>query len=196
MNTFSHNAVLRWAAELDFVFTVRDLQTILRQKTNITVFRTIRSLVEQGALIKIVRGLYATPEATLPTIAQRLYPESYVSTGTALARDAIIGSVPARHIQSIKLGSPRSFATPLGTIEYFSIAPRLFMGFERRDGQLWASPEKAYLDVCYYYFRGTRFSFNPESDVDRSRLNGKVITRFLKKYDKRFESFFRETFWP
>ena len=81
--------------------------------------------------------------------------------GTVLARTAIIGSIPARRVQAVKMGRPRTYRCELGTIEHLSITPRLYFGFGSIAGDLVASPEKAFLDVCYFTYRGRRFSFDP-----------------------------------
>ena len=185
---------IRWAEELDHVFTIKDLQLIAKNKSAASVFRLITSLQKEGDLIKVKRGLYATEKALLTTIANRIYPDSYISTGTVLAKKAVIGSIPARRVQAIRKGVPRTFSCPLGTIEFLSISPKLYFGFERQGYQLWASPEKAYLDTCYYYFCGKQFSFDPASDVNLKMLDSKLIEKFLKKYDQRFVTFFERRF--
>jgi hypothetical protein len=37
-------------------------------------------------LFKVKRGIYATPEATLAAISNRIEPAAYISTGTVLAQ--------------------------------------------------------------------------------------------------------------
>ncbi len=180
--------------ELDGVFTIRDLEVILNEKSGATFYRAIEKLVSTRKLIKVSRGIYVTKEATLFAISSRIYPQSYISTGAALAKKSIIGSVPARKIQAIKIGKPRKFQSVIGTIEYLSINPKLYFGFEKKGITNWASPEKALLDVFYYYYKGKRFSFDPFSDVNHEDLNFKVINRFLLKYDKRFVTYFKQNF--
>lgn len=189
-----YRRVMAQAADLDCIFTIADLLTILNQESAANAFRLIKELCVSGDLIKIKRGFYVTPAATLVAISNRMYPNSYVSTGTVLAARAIIGSVPARRIQAVKIGASRIFTCTLGTIEFLSIHPKLFFGFERREDSFWATPEKAYLDVCYFYYKRKRFSFDPESDVDRTMLNSAIIKEYLQKYDDRFITFFRKRF--
>ena len=82
-------------------------------------------------------------------------------------------------------------ANGLGTLEYLSIAPKLFFGFEPVDGIRRATPEKAYLDACYFTFKGRSLSFDIDTDVDRSRLNAGLIEAYLTKYDQRFVTYYR-----
>lgn len=115
-------------------------------------------------LDKDKKSIYATPTATLETISSRIEPKSYISTGTVLAKKAIIGFVPALKVQAVKLGRPRIYKCKTGIIEHLSISPKLFFGFSAKNGKLVATPEKAFLDVCYFYFKGKRFSFEAMSD--------------------------------
>jgi hypothetical protein len=147
-------------------------------------------MVTSGVLIKVKRGIYATPRADLTAISSRIEPKSYISTGTVLARAAAIGSVPARRAQAIKIGRPRVYRCELGTIEFLSISPRLYFGFTAVSGVLVASAEKAFLDVCYFTYRGRRFSFDPGTDVNLAQLDFDTIEHYLESYDPRFVSFF------
>jgi len=183
-------AVKTLGQELDGVFTIRDLEVVLSKKLGASFYRTIAALVSSEELIKVKRGLYATKDATLVSICNRICPESYISMGTVLAQNALIGSIPARKIQAVKLGRPRTFLFPFGTIEYLSINPKLFFGFTRKDNVNWATPEKAFLDVCYYTYKGKKFSFDPYTDINLEELDFKTIKKSLIEYDKRFITFF------
>ncbi len=195
MDLSTYKKLVAWSEELDGVFTLSDLKIAFANTSSASMYRDLQVLIKSGDLIKIKRGYYATPAAKLTTIAARLYPKSYISTGTVLAAHKIIGSIPERKIQVILTGTPSTCSSSLGKIEVLSIAPKMFCGFERRDDAYWATPEKAYLDACYFYFRGRKYSFDLESDVDRSRLKPKLIETYLRKYDKRFITFFRDRFW-
>ena len=190
MNADVVGAIQRWAGELDGVFTLADLRVALGDRTDAALYKRLNSLVEAGILIKVKRGIYATPEASLSTISNRIEPAAYISTGTILAQCAVIGSIPARKIQAIKRGRPRTYLCKLGTIEHLSLSPRLYFGFEPVEGVLCATPEKAFLDVCYYAYRGKRFSFDPESDVNTTDLKREIVFGYLGKYDKRFLGYF------
>lgn len=190
MEMDQYNAVQRWAKELDGVFCLADLKVVLDERADATLFRKLAKLVEAGALIKITRGFYATPTASLVTICSRIEPESYISTGTVLAQKALIGSIPARKVQAVKIGRPRIYQSELGTIEHLSIDPKLYFGFASLNGIRFATPEKAFLDVCYYYYKGKRFSFDPASDINLQGLDFNLVSSYLEKYDKRFVTFF------
>lgn len=190
MDIDKYKAIAKWATELDGVFTIADLKVALDENADPTLYRAVAEMVKNGTLIKVKRGIYATPEASLTTISSRIAPTSYISTGTVLARRAIIGSIPARRVQAVKVGRPRVYRCELGTIEHLSISPHLYFGFTAESGELVATPEKAFLDVCYFTYRGHRFSFDPGTDINLSALDFDVIERDLNAYDTRFVSFF------
>jgi predicted transcriptional regulator of viral defense system len=194
MDIALYKNIKNWANDLDGVFVIQDLRVAFHNTSSANMYRNLQALEESGDLIRIKRGCYATPDAKLSTISARMYPRSYISMGTVLAAHKVIGSTPERKLQAVKIGSPTSFTCRLGTIEYLSIAPKLFFGFERKENINWATVEKAYLDACYFYYKRKTFSFDLEVDVDKSSLNQKTINQYLKKYDRRFLSFFRKTF--
>lgn len=181
----------KWGRELDGIFSFTDLEIIYRTKSRATLSRMLTKLCELGELTKVKNGLYAQPGASLPAIANRMYPESYISIGTVLAKNLVIGSVPAKRVQVIKVGTPRVFTCAMGTIEFLSIDPKLFFGFAKKDGINWASSEKAFLDACYFQYKGKRFSFNLTDDVDLMSLNFETLKRYLKVYDQRFITYFK-----
>jgi hypothetical protein len=190
MDIRKYKAMEEWADQLGGVFTIADLKVALDENAEATLYRSVAEMVSGEILIKVKRGIYATPKASLSTISNRIAPKSYISTGTVLARKAIIGSVPARRVQAVKLGRPRVYRCELGTIEHLSISPRLYFGFNSIAGELIASPEKAFLDVCYFTYRGRRFSFDPATDINMESLDFDTIEGYLELYDTRFVSFF------
>lgn len=194
MDMALYRLVQRWSGELDGVFTLPDLRVVLGDRTEAAMYKRIAALLREGVLLKVKPGLYATPEADLAVISSRIDPEAYISTGTILARAAVIGSVPVGRVQAVKRGRPRTYHCKLGTIEHFSISPRLYFGFESADGMLQATVEKAFLDVCYYTYRGQRFSFDPATDVSLVDLDRQRIEHYLAFYDPRFMRYF-ERIW-
>jgi len=193
MKVKRYRAVQDWADDLEGVFTIADLKVALDENSEATLYRVLGELTRSGVLLRVKRGIYATPGASLTAVSSRIEPKSYISTGTVLARTATIGSVPARKVQAVKVGRPRVYRCDLGVIEHLSINPRLYFGFSSEGGKLVASPEKAFLDVCYFTFKGKRFSFDPASDVNLEDLDFGRISGYLESYDPRFISFFNRT---
>lgn len=185
-----YSAIQQWEKDQDGVFWLSDLKVMSDEASEATLYRKLAALVKAKVLIKVKRGLYATPTASLITISGRIEPDAYITTGTVLAQKAIIGSVPSRRVQAVKIGRPRTYQFEGGSIEHLSIAPKLFFGFISKNGIRFATPEKAFLDVCYFYYKGKRFSFDPASDINREDLDSGIIANYLKKYDPRFITFF------
>ncbi|MBM4078221.1 MAG: hypothetical protein FJ278_00870 [Planctomycetes bacterium] len=107
-----------WAREMGGVFALSDLKVLFRRQAEATLYRTVADMVRQGSLIKVKRAVYATPEANLAVISARIDPAAYISTGTVLAARALIGSIPARKVQAVKIGRPRRYRCALGMIEH------------------------------------------------------------------------------
>ena len=70
--------------------------------------------------------------------------------------------------------------------------PCLYFGFTVKNGIKIADNEKAFIDVIYYQMKGSKFVFNPTSDVDLERIDKKKIMTYLKSYkNKRFVSYLK-----
>ena len=183
-----------WAEDLAGIFAMSDLKVLFGERTEAALYKKLVAFVKEGVLIKVKRGLYAVPGTSLKIISSRINRDAYLSTGTVLARNLMIGAVPARRVQAVKVGRPRVYTCEFGVIEHLSIDPKLYFGFTLADGVKQATPEKAFLDVCYFAFKGKRFSFDPNGDVDTEALDEQVLSTYLKKYDSRFVSYF-ERIW-
>ncbi len=191
MNANDVDLLRKLAEELDGVLTLSDVRVLFARYSDAAVFKKLEALVRDGVLVKVKRGVYVLPSASLAAISQRLARQSYISTGTVLAKALVIGSIPARRVQAVKVGRPRIYRCAIGVVEHLSVKKELFFGYEVRDGILYATPEKAFLDVCYFLSKGRRFSFDPVSDVNLDLLNPARIREYLSAYDQRFVSFFQ-----
>lgn len=172
------------------VFSLSDLRIIFGCDDPVMLNRRIRRFEEEKLLTRFCRGYYIGKDFNLEALAARIYPDCCISFGNVLAHEAIIGSVPAKTVYAIKTGHPRKFAGPGATIVYFSIAPHMLTGFRFENSIRYAVPEKALLDTLYFYQKGSRFSFDLFSDIDRSRFDRAVVADLLKKYrNPKFVSF-------
>ena len=68
MNIKRYRGVEKWADELAGVFTIADLKVALDENSEATLYRALRELTREGVLIKVKRGIYATPQASLTTL--------------------------------------------------------------------------------------------------------------------------------
>ena len=185
--------IQEYAGDLAGVLTLPDLRVLFAEQGEPALYKKLEGFVREGILIKVKRGLYATASASLEVISNRIVSDSYITTGTVLAQAMLLGSIPARRVQAAKVGRPRTYRCELGTIEHLSLKPELFFGFEDQDGVKYARPEKAFLDACYFFFKGRRFSFDLYDDVDTTPLDKRLIKDYLQAYDRRFVAFFEKT---
>lgn len=175
-------AVARVAAIQRGVLSKADLQTLFAERHPAAFTRRVRALESAGTLRRFCRGFYVCEPFDLPTLSQRIAPESYVSFGTALARHLLIGTVPARQLIAAKAGRARSYRGLGFEIVHLRIAPHLDFGHTASDGVQWADPEKAVLDVLYFHLRGRRYPFDIHSDIDYSRLDPTRVAAYLRRY--------------
>lgn len=182
-----------YADSVDGVLTLPDLRVLYANRGDQALYKKLAAFVREGILIKVKRGIYATPSASLDVVSARITPESYITAGTVLARAMLIGSIPGQRVQAAKTGRPRRYVCTLGTIEYLSLKPGLLFGFKAQNGVNYACPEKAFLDACYFFFKGRRFSFDLGEGVDTAALDEKLLCQYLQRYDRKFVSFFEKT---
>jgi hypothetical protein len=172
------------------VFSKADLQTILAEPHAKAFQRRTRTLEADGVLRRFCRGWYVAESFDLPTLSQRLAPRSYVSFGTVLARELLIGARPERQLTAAKVGRTRTYAALGVEIVHVHIAPHLDFGHRPTDGVEVADAEKAVLDVLYFHLRGRQYPFDIYSDIDFTRLNAKRVRDYLGRYrNPRFVAF-------
>jgi len=193
MTTKDLKLIQQYAPQVNGVLTQADLKMIFAEQSEAALYKKLTSFVAEKILVKVQRGVYALPSASLQTISSRLCPSAYISTGTVLASALVIGSVPARRVQAVRVGCPHAYTCPQGTIEHLSVKPELYFGFEPQDNVLMATPEKAFLDVCYFMRKGRTFSFDPVEDVALERLDLDRVRDYLTAYDPRFRSWVKKT---
>ena len=116
--------------------------------------------VRQGYLVKLRNGFYSFPDYLNDRdfaffLANRIYRPSYISLHTALA---FYGLIPESVIQITSVTSLKTvtFSNRFGTYTYQAIQPRLMFGYTARTlpgnrTLLFATPEKALLDLLYLY---------------------------------------------
>ena len=163
---------------------------------NANVFLT-RALAK-GFVQRVVRGVYINllrePAPVIEEIACFLRTPSYISCEWALNRHGIL-------LQSPVVCTVLTLETAVGvsrnvrfggvTIEFSRIAPRLFSGFETKDGFNLAGPEKALLDTLYLR-KHIPFADELELDtINRERLMT-LAEEFPDVLRKRLDNFMKE----
>ena len=171
------------------VFSINDLRNLFNESNNVLLHRRINSLEKSGFLSRFKQGFYVTEHYNLLALACRIYPESYISLGTILAENLLIGSIPAKTVYAVKPGRAKEFTNRDMTFKYMGIQPELIFGIERKNGISRALPEKAFLDTLYFYQKGL-LSFNIYMDIDTSKLDSQKILQWLEKYkNPKFKTF-------
>lgn len=116
--------------------------------------------LKKGYIVKLRKEWYAFYECLAQPdfgqyIANRIYRPSYISLHTALSHYGMIPEEVMK-ITSVTTLKTAAFTNDFGFYSYQSVKPELMFGYEPKamaDGRtiLFASPEKALLDLLYLY---------------------------------------------
>ena len=138
--------------------------------------------VRKGLVIKLRNGYYTFPEFKNKSgfsyfLANRIYRPSYISLYTALAFYGLIPEAVAQ-ITSVSSLKTAEFSNEFGDFSYKSVNSDLFFGYELKplEGRsiLFASPEKALIDLIYLYP-----FYNTENDFLELRLDEEFLHNSL-----------------
>ncbi len=172
----------RLEADQRGIYSKADLQTAFGEANPAAFVRRVQRLLDHGILRRFCRGWYVGEVFDLPTLSQRLAPESYISFGTVLAGELIIGTSPDRQIVAVKSGRPRRYACDGYVIEHVGATKDLLFGFSRDSGVCFADAEKALLDTLYYHLRGRRYPFDIYSDIRLEKTDKDRLYDYLRFY--------------
>ncbi|MBN1575664.1 MAG: hypothetical protein JW913_03880 [Chitinispirillaceae bacterium] len=170
------------AEKMGGIFTLSDLRILFHIDNPVLLHRRIALFEEKHVLTRFCRGFYTTRQFNLEALSARIYPDSCISFGNVLARETMIGSIPSKTVHAVRCGRNRLFQGAGETLVYYGIAPHLMVGFRSENGLRFALPEKAFLDVLYFYQKGRRFSFDPFSDINLTRINPETVESLLSNY--------------
>lgn len=141
--------------------------------------------IKKGYLIRLRQGYFAFAEYKGKIdyglyFANRMYRPSYISLHTALA---FYGVIPEAVVQITSVTSLKtaSFTNDFGEYTYRNLKERLMFGYDLKpmaDGRtlLFATPEKALLDLLYLYP-----FYNNEQEIEALRLDDDFLHHELKK---------------
>lgn len=152
--------------------------------------------VRKGLLVKLRNGYYTFPEFKNKSgfsffLANRIYRPSYISLHTALA---FYGMIPEAVIQITSVTSLKTaiFSNEFGEYSYKSVRSDLLFGYELKplEGRslLFATPEKALLDLLYLYpFYKTEVDFQ-ELRLDEYFMQNSLNISLFQEYLNQFGS--------
>ena len=173
--------VLKVARELNkSFFTIADLEKITGLPRR-SLYVTLKRWGDKGLIERVGQGIYLPPmtDVSLENVAAQLYIPNYLSFESALARYGILNLVP----YTLTYATPRKtrrFSLRNQGVEFRQISPKLFFGYEIKNGINIATPEKAFLDQVYFHCRG-------KGSLDFDELNLKGLSpQIAKEYAERF----------
>jgi predicted transcriptional regulator of viral defense system len=164
-------------------FTIPDLEKItgLARKS---LYVTLKRWVDDGLMERVGQGIYipAGVDISLGTVAAQLYIPNYLSFESALARYGILNLVPYT-LTFATQRKTKNFTLRKQGVEFRQISPKLFFGYEIKNGINIATPEKAFLDQLYLQSRG-------KTSLDSDELNLKGLSRpSIRKFAERFPGY-------
>lgn len=150
--------------------------------------------VKQGYLIRLRQGIYAFPEFRdspdfIHYFANRIYKPSYISLHTALSFYGIIPeSVP--QITCVTTLKTMTFSNVFGVYSYKNVKPGLFFGYDLKEMEggrriMFATPEKALLDLLYLYPFYNSVRDLEELRLDESYMEDEFNAERLYEYSSR-----------
>lgn len=164
------------------VFSLSDLQNLLKIKSRDSFYRTVKGLCASGVLVRFSRGFYVTESFSCRVLSQRICPESYISFGTVMADNMLVGSIPKYRVRAVKPRPTRVYKNAEYCIEHLGVKSELCFGWTVVKGIKVAVPEKAVLDTLYFYRQGAKFSFDVYGDIDYGVLDKEKVNEYLLKY--------------
>ena len=178
MGCFNINQVLLWEKDFD--------------RNNLTRW------CRRGLLVKLRNQYYAFPEyRQMPDfsryVANRIYSPSYISLHSALS---FYGMIPEEVVQltSVTTLKTARFENDFGTFHYQNVKTPFYFGYEIKtmqsgQGLLFATPEKALLDLLYlnpyYKTEQDMEELRLDEDFMQNELNLERLNGYLSKMESK-----------
>lgn len=178
MGCFNINQVLLWEKDFD--------------RNNLTRW------CRRGLLVKLRNKYYAFPEyRQVPDfsryVANRIYSPSYISLHSALS---FYGMIPEEVVQltSVTTLKTARFENDFGVFHYQNVKTPLYFGYEIKTmqsgrGLLFATPEKALLDLLYlnpyYKTEQDMEELRLDEDYMQNELNMERLMSYLSKMESK-----------
>lgn len=165
MQTAEFNKMLRY--NHIYMFTLADAARLLdKPKQYASLFLSRNKDVKMAE-----RGLYYTEGATEYEVASALLNPSYISLVSALRFHNLTEQIPhIIYMVSYKRHRPVPYLNGY-EVEFVTVKKGMFYGYEKNDGAMVATPEKAVIDMLYLdRFADYAYEAIEERRVDPDRL--------------------------
>lgn len=171
------------------VFSAIDFARLFKINRPDTVYKKLDRLTKKRIITRIIKGKYLfdlNPPDDF-TLVNFLYQPSYISLESALSFHGIITGFPYT-VTSVTPRKTKTYLISGKEYGYTHLSLKWFFGYEKKEGFLMASPEKAFLDYLYLAFKGLRPAAIDEFDL--STINRITLKDYLGKMaDQRFLRF-------
>lgn len=174
------------------ILTNKDISLIWQETNQNNLKAKIYYYVKQGALIRLIRGVFAKDKNYNPKeLATSIYIPSYISFETALREAGII----FQYYDTIFVAGPwpKTITIDKTTIAFRKLKDSVLYnpsGVDKKDNYSIASPERAFLDTIYLfpkrYFDNLRL-INWDKCFELVKIyNNQQLIKRLKKYQKKY----------
>jgi hypothetical protein len=173
------------------IYTRSDLTHLLGTSQSATIAKRIEALLKKGYLHRAMNGYFFTKGARIEDLAQRIFTDGYLSLHGILNHHGMCGTKKSNHVDIITARSrPKTIKTPIGTIHMHVQNKAQQFGYEFHHGFNMATPEKCFVDTCYFHQKCPSHQINLYSDLIISNLSISKINEILIPYkNKKFITF-------
>lgn len=142
---------------------------------------TIKKLIDENVIMQLERDKYyvASKTPSEMQIAYFLYNPSYISFETALNYYGVLSQFPTT-ITSVTTKKTKNKTVEGREYTYSHINKSYFTGYEKKDGFLIATPEKALVDQMYFSLKSLK-SLENIDEYDMSNINKDKAIEYAKQ---------------
>lgn len=171
------------------IFTLTDIQNILRIENDQYAYIVANRLVKRDVLERVSKGYFVLVRSNPSDfeLANVLHIPSYISLDSALNYYGILIQSP-RQIMSVTTNRTKRISVAGKEFTYMHINKKYFIDYQRVDGFLIATPEKALVDAMFFAALGKSSLSFEELILDSIHKNKvkeiakKISNRAFRKY--------------
>ena len=158
---------------------------------------TCHRYAKKGWLLRPKRDVYLVrdrwdhlTQAEKFEIANRLQVPSYISLTTALSFHGVTTQLQQNFVESVAVTRTKDVTAGGLRFRYVKIREGLYWGFAKSGNFFMAAPEKSFLDSLYLMSLG-RYRLDV-SAIDRSKMDGKMLERYSRRFPEPTADLFRK----